>query len=276
MIRKLLLIGESGLLQFYLSQDEIKIDRDLLSGFCKAIHSISLELTSPLRHIGFENQTMIVECIDHKDERKLLIAALYDDYHIDEGMKSKVKHVYDKFFANVEFGDETKRISDENMDKEIAAVVNDAPMKQFITNNLDAIKEILDPVIFTPENQICAYSLNSSTNAILYHNSNEDLIKRRTQVTPLDIIKGYLLMWKMETIPQGDKFIGWELPTGLDLADYVRTGEKTLGVVINTSINIKEEPNNEILLYLFGKNALMRSCVPDIEEVLRTRLSQTK
>ncbi len=77
----------------------------------------------------------------------------------------------------------------------------------------------------------------------------------------------------MDTIPQGDKFIGIDLPMGLDIDDYVQTGEKTFGIVINTSINLKEEPNNELLLYFFGKNTLMRSCVPDIEERLRSTMN---
>jgi len=82
-----------------------------------------------------------------------------------------------------------------------------------------------------------------------------------------------LLVWKLEKIPQGDQFTGQELPTGLDLNDYANTGHKMYGMVINTSFNLKEEPNNELLLYLFGKNILMRSLIPQIEIKLRETLN---
>ncbi len=64
------------------------------------------------------------------------------------------------------------------------------------------------------------------------------------------------------------------MPTGLDLNDYVNTGSKMYGLVINTSFNLKEEPNNELLLYLFGKNTLMRSCVPYVDVQLREKLCE--
>ena len=86
------------------------------------------------------------------------------------------------------------------------------------------------------------------------------------------IVKEYLYLWGLDKIPQGDQFTGPELPMGLDLTDYSHTGEKTHGIVINTSINLKHEPNNEVLLYFFGKNMLMRSILSNIEEILRERL----
>ena len=82
-----------------------------------------------------------------------------------------------------------------------------------------------------------------------------------------------MLVWKLGKIPQGDQFTGAELSTGLDLNDYVNTDRKVYGMVINTSFNLKEEPNNELLLYLFGKNILMRSFIPQIEAKLREILS---
>jgi len=76
----------------------------------------------------------------------------------------------------------------------------------------------------------------------------------------------------LDEVPQGDKFIGLDLPFGLDYIDHDTSGEKTLGVVINTSINLKEESNNELLLYFFGKNILIRSCVLNVETRLREQL----
>lgn len=271
MIRKLLLIGESGLLQFYLSQDKIQIDRDLLSGFCKAIHSISLELTNPLKNIDFENQTMIVESIDHGD-RLLLLAVLFDEYHIDEAIKNKMSTIYDVFFKQVEFGDETARIQDDRLETRIKNILNDVDLKRLITGKLDRIKSVLDPVIEAPDNEIDSYCLCSSMNNILYTNCNEKKATELGEASLMDVVCEYLKTWKMGSTPQGDKFIGWELPTGIDLANFVKTGQKTIGVVINTSINLKQEPNNEVLLYFFGKNSLMRSCVPNIEETLRTEI----
>ena len=63
-----------------------------------------------------------------------------------------------------------------------------------------------------------------------------------------------------------------DLPNGLDVKDYYNTGQKTLGIVINTSINMSDEPNNELLLFFFGKNMIMRSYIPVIEVTLRNAL----
>ena len=99
-----------------------------------------------------------------------------------------------------------------------------------------------------------------------------EILKNRPGETLGDILSEYLRHWELDKVPQGDKFVGFDLPTGLDLKDYLVTGLKTNGIVINTSINLKDEPDNEILLYFYGKNMLMRSCVPDIERQLREKL----
>ena len=70
MIKKVLIIHESGLLPFYLSQDDTNIDGDLLSGFCQAIFSISIELTFPLKHIGFEKNKMLVQNINNPEKKR--------------------------------------------------------------------------------------------------------------------------------------------------------------------------------------------------------------
>lgn len=276
MIRKLLLIGESGLLPFYLSQDDIRIDPDLLSGFCRAIHGFSLELTFPLKHIGFEKHKMLVESINHSSNKQMLIAVLFDEYHIEQGIINKINFIFDKFFQNFKFENEGICINNDSLDSEIKGVINDVALKIFITHHIKEIKEILDPILEEKDNGIFAYSLNSSTNNILYLNCTGEIFKHRLGGSLRELVKEYLLLWNNEKIPQSDNFFGLDLPTGLDLIDYYETGQKTLGIVINTSINLKEEPCNELLLYFFGKNMLMRSCVPDIEEILRRNLIKPK
>jgi len=275
MIGKLLLIAESGILPFYLNQDEIDIDNDLLSGLCSAIYSFAEELAFPLKNFSFEGHQMIIEKLKHKNEKYYLMAALYDNYHIEEGIKNKLRYIFENYFEKYDFRDENLRISDPNLKKYVKDIMNDEPMKEHLRNNFNSIMEIVDPILREEKNLIYAYSLNSSCNNILYCNGSLDIFQNRTNENLMDIIKEYLIQWRFEKIPQGDQFAGQEMPTGLDLNDYVNTGEKMYGLVINTSINLKEEPNNELLLYLFGKNTLMRSCAPDIEVELRKRLSQT-
>ena len=275
MIRKLLTIADSGLLRYYLNQDDIKIDGDLLSGFCKALYDVALELTFPLKTVGFENNKMIVENIDHSDDFKLLMAMIFDDYHIDEGIKNKIHYVYERFFKNVEFKGLCKSLNNLELDKTITSIINDDNLKKLVENNLPIIKEILDSILLKKENNISAYSLNSSNNKIIYCNATYQLLKYRNVKTIPEVIKEYLTLLKQENIPQADKFIGLDLPEGLDMMDYINTGAKTLGVVINTSINLKDEPNNELLLYFFGKNTLMRSCILNVEHELRSRLITT-
>ncbi len=273
MIGKLLLIGESGLLPFYLKQDETEIDNDLLSGFCRALHGISIELKFPLKNIGFEKHRMIVEDCTHTSNKTFLLAALYDEYHIEEGVKNKIRYVFDRFFKNDDSLKEGVRMNDKELRAEVLKAINDEMLKDFIWKNVTTIKSQLDPVLHEKANNIYAYCLTSSNNNILYFNTAEGAFNNHASQSAFDILQQFLYPLKMDTIPQGDKFIGIDLPMGLDIEDYVQTGEKTFGIVINTSINLKEEPNNELLLYFFGKNTLMRSCVPDIEERLRSTIS---
>jgi hypothetical protein len=273
MIRKVLLIKDSGLLPFFISQDNIEIDKDLLSGFCSALYDISIELKFPLKTVGFEENKMIVESIEHWNKNRILIAMLFDEYHIDEAIKNKIRYVYEKFFLSEEFGDQTRRLNNEQLDNAVLNIVNDIPLRIFLRKNLNAIQEILDPILLEKDNDIFAYALTSSNNSIIYCNGTYELTKNRPGEIIEDIIKDFLVLMKFEKIPHGDKFLGMDMSDGLDLKDFLNSGQKTLGIVINTSINLKEEPNNELLLYFFGKNMLMRSCVPNIEEQLRNRLS---
>jgi len=273
MIDKLLLISEGGLLPFYLNQDEIDIDNVLLSGLCSAIYNFSEELTFPLRNIQFEGHQMIIEKFRHDSEERFLMAALFDEYHIGEGIKNKLKFIFEKYFKNFELEQEGLCITDDNLNKEIRDILSDNPLKNHLNQNIKSIIEIIDPILREEKNEIYAYSLNSSSNNILYCNGSLEIFKNRTENTLEEIIKDYLLVWKLEKIPQGDQFTGQELPTGLDLNDYINSDRKMYGMVINTSFNLKEEPNNELLLYVFGKNILMRSLILHIEVKLREILS---
>ncbi|MFX1238309.1 MAG: hypothetical protein ACFFAS_07735 [Promethearchaeota archaeon] len=274
MIRKFLLIGEGGILSYYLSQDGNEIDGDLLSGFCRALYDVSLELTFPLKTVGFEKNKMIIENIAHSNETTLLLAMIYEEHHIDEAIKNKIHYIYDRFFKYRDFENTSKTIKNRDLDNQIMDILNDVPLQNLVEQNIDTIKEILDPILLKKENSINAYSINSSNNTILYCSGTYELSKYRQDRGIEEIIMEYLLFLKQEKIPHGDKFIGLDLPEGLDLEDFINTGHKTHGVVINTSINLKEEPDNELLLYFFGKNILMRSCVLDIEHTLRYKLEQ--
>jgi hypothetical protein len=272
MIRKFLLIGDSGLLQYYINQDKIQIDADLLSGFAKALYEVSRELTFKLKTVGFEKNKMIVEDIKHSEAKTFLIATIFDEYHIAEGIKNKIHHIYDNFFKTMDFKDESKNLMTVELNQKISSVLNDNSLKSYVTRNIVSFTSILDPIIFEEENNIHAYCLCSSSNEVILFNGTERLLENRPEESIESIIKEYLVQLKLDEVPQGDKFIGLDLPFGLDYLDHDTSGEKTLGVVINTSINLKEEPNNELLLYFFGKNILIRSCVLNVETHLREQL----
>jgi len=215
---------------------------------------------------------MMIENFKHENESYFLMAALFDEYHIEEGIKNKLRYIYSRYFKNYEY-EQGLCITDENLKKEIRDILNDNPLRNHLNNNIESIIEIIDPILREEKNQIFAYSLNSSNNNILYCNGSLEIFKNRTENMLDDIIKEYLLIWNLEKIPQGDQFSGPELLAGLDLIDYSNTGHKMNGLVINTSFNLKEEPNNELLLYLFGKNMLMRSLIQNIEVKLRETLN---
>ena len=271
-----MLIGDSGLLLYYINQDDIKIDADLLSGFCKALYEVSRELTYKLNTVGFDKNKMIVEAIKHGEnngkKKTLLLSTIFDEYHIVEGIKNKIYHLYEQYFKEFDFGDETRNIMTHEMNEKITTILNDTPLKSYVLRNMDAFTIILDPILSEEENNIYAYCLCSSSNEIILHNETSHLLENRPSESIEDIIKDYLIQLKLDKVPQGDKFVGLDLPFGLDYIDYDKSGEKTLGVVINTSINLKEEPNNELLLYFFGKNILIRSCVLNVETRLREQL----
>jgi hypothetical protein len=276
MIKKLLLIGNSGLLPFYLNQDDLDVDSDLLSGFCSAIHSLSLELSFPLKNIDFQDHIMTVDMVKHPNDIDFLIASLFEDYHIAEGVKKKMKYIFARFFKPLKFESENERIKNTSIENQVTEILNDVPFKIYLTHKIEKIKQLLDPIIEKKENDIYAYALNSSCNTILYYNGKEDLYEQNGPLYLKDLIKKYLRVWRLEKIPQGDQFTGPELPMGLDFTDYCHTGRKTVGLVINTGINLKESPDNELLIYFFGKNMLMRSCVLNIEDKLRELFIEDK
>ncbi len=271
MIRKFLLIGDSGLLQYYINQDNINIDADLLSGFAKALYEVSRELTFKLKTVGFEKNKMIVEDIRHGD-KTLLMSTIFDEFHIAEGIKNKIHTIHDNFFKALDFVDESRNIMTRELNGKISSMLNDTALKSYVSRNLDSFTRILDPILQEEENNIHAYCLCSSTNEIILYNETDHLMKNRPGEEVNSVIKEYLVQLNLQEVPQGDKFIGLDLPFGLDYLDYDITSEKTLGVVINTSINLKDESNNELLLYFFGKNILIRSCVLNVETRLREQL----
>jgi len=271
MIRKFLLIGDSGLLQYYINQDQIIIDADLLSGFSKALYEVSRELTFKLKTVGFENNKMIVEDVKYED-KTLLMSAIFDEYHIAEGIKNKIHHVYELFLKQLDLKNESLNKMTRELNEKITSILNDTPLKSYVMRNMDSFTRILDPILLEEENNIYAYCICSSSNEIILYHETPHLLEHRPEESIDNILKEYLVQLKLEEIPQGDKFIGLDLPFGLDYLDHEKSGEKTLGVVINTSINLKEEPNNELLLYFFGKNILIRSCVLNVETHLREQL----
>ena len=142
-----------------------------------------------------------------------------------------------------------------------------------INKNSDLITKILGPILDNQENEIYAYVLTSSTNNILFMDGNNKILQCRPETDLETVIKEYLAVWDVKKVPQGDIFHGLELSEGLDFIDFCDTNSKMLGLGINTSINSKLEPQNEILLYFFGKNMLMRQVVSingkPVEEILR-------
>ena len=118
-----------------------------------------------------------------------------------------------------------------------------------------------------------AYALVSSTNNVLLCNVKEEILNVHPDKSMDKIIEEYLNVWNLDKIPQSDIFQGLELLAGLDLNYFCETNEKIYGLCINTSINLKNDAQNEVLLYFFGKNTLMRQLAMNIEEKLRFALN---
>jgi hypothetical protein len=283
MIGKLMVIAKSGLLPYYFSQDNINIDEDLLSGFCTAIYSFSQELGKPLTDIGFLDQRMLVREYPHGQMEKLILVSLYDEYNIEEGIENKMNHIYEKHFENHLFRILSgQKLVDKNLDKDIEEILNDTKLKNHFNKNYNWIKQKLERLINNPEQSgVYGYLITSSTNEFIDYNLNNKIMTYRN-VQYLEeedkrevmegVLKEYLSFWNIKKVPQGVKPTDDENPFGLDLTYYNNEGKKILGVIINTSINKKEEDKNEILMYLFGTSWTMRQCVLDIEEKLNLKI----
>lgn len=274
MIGKLLLIRESGLLPFYLSQDEIEIDHDLLSGFCMANNSIAKELNDSIDMLLMKNNHKILfKQYESIDKKKFIMAIFCHKYHINQGIHLKMDYIFDRFFKNYDFKQDNLTIRDEKFSNEIQDVLNDEMLKEKLRINHDFIQSVIEPVVMKDSNQIHGYAFASSANEILMAHFNSGFLEKRTDnLLTIPLLEHYLNEWNMKIVPQGDVFEGPNMVAGLDLEDFVRTNHKTFGLCINTSINHPDEPKNEILLYFFGKNILMRQCMFDIEEILRENL----
>ncbi|MHA1727657.1 MAG: hypothetical protein ACTSWY_02870 [Promethearchaeota archaeon] len=274
MIGKLLLIRESGLLPFSIKQDDIEIDESLLSGFCTANYNFSKELNDSIDILFMkEKYKIIFEEFIHSSGEQFLMALICDKYMITEGIKQKMEFIFNKLFRDYEFVD-SLQVQDEELEIDVKDILNDIPLKNLISDNLDLIIGTIGPILDKNGNDIYAFALTSSTNNILYFNGNNEILKYRKEeeANLKKILEGYLNLWNIKTIPQADIFSGLDLVAGLDPFDFNYSDKKLFGLGINTSINLKEEPKNEILLYIFGKSTLMRQSIgPTIEETLRSR-----
>ncbi|MCP4761175.1 MAG: hypothetical protein GY870_05295 [archaeon] len=276
MIGKLLLIRESGILSFYINQDAIEIDDILLSGFIMANYTIAKELNDSIDILLMKNNYKILfQEFIHSTNEKMILACFCHKYHINDGIKRKMELIFNKFFKNYIFP-ENKTIDDELIKNKVVNILNDFRLKELISGNLEVISTTLKTIINEEINQIYAYVLTSSTNNILFFDGTKDILKFRPEMELKALIEEYLTTWNIEHVPQGDIFEGLELIAGLDLEDFCNTNQKLCGLGINTSINLKEEPENELILYFFGKNVLMRQCVITVEENLREQFGQPK
>jgi len=274
MIGKLLLIRDSGVLPFKLNQDDYKIDDDLLSGFCLANYQIAKELSDSIDILLMRNNFKIhFKEFELNKNNKFIMSAFCHKYHIDEGIKLKMDSIFNQYFKNYQFPKEYVVINDPILTQNIQDSLNEIKLTEMIMKNLEFIKSQIDPIIQNKKNEIYCYALTSSTNEILYcYGRNELLESRNEKVTIRLIIEEFLTLWNLKSIPRGDIFQGEELVTGFNLIDFVKTNQKTYGLCINTCINHKDEPWNEILLYFFGKNLLMRQCIMDLDEILRENI----
>ena len=274
LIITLLLIDEGGTLPFHIAQTDTKIDNILLSGFCMANYQIAKELHDEIDIILMKQKYKIIFSeFSHKNGKKYIMASICHKFHIVEGIKKKMAHIFDKHFKDYEFSNRGLVIKDEDIDYSIRKILNDIPLMSRINLKLQGIKELLDKVIKDQSNEIKAYALVSSVNNILLSNSTESFLLHHKERKLNEIIEDYLILWNVEKIPQADIFQGPELMAGLDLSDYVYTNTKTFGLCLNTSFNLTDDPSNELLLYIFGKNMLMRQCVMNVEEIIFQKLT---
>ncbi|MBD3352915.1 MAG: hypothetical protein GF364_15645 [Candidatus Lokiarchaeota archaeon] len=274
MIGKLLLIRESGILPFHLNQDKFEIDDDLLSGFCVANYNIARELNDSIDTMMMKDKYKIIfREFENNLRKKFIIAAFCHKYHIDEAVKNKMEHIFNRFFKEYEFEAEHATIRDEKFIESVREQVNDNDLKVFVEDHLNFIKNTIEPIAWKDGNDIDSYAITSSSNTVLFADCKKAVLERHPEADSIEkIIEGYLTTWNIKNIPQGDLFTGMSLIAGLDLEDFVISNQKTYGLCINSCINLKQDVKNELLLYFFGKNTLMRQCLISIEETLRDNL----
>jgi hypothetical protein len=272
-IEKVLLIKESGILPFYINQEkELEIDRQLLSGFCVAVNSVAKELSDYIDLILMkDNYKIVFEEFYHSSGDKYLMAFFCKKAGIDEAIRNKMKFIFEKYLCEYSIPDDSE-IKDDDLEQIVKDIINDTHLRNLIEEKMDVISTILGSILDNDENKIHAFALTSSTNNLLYLDGNQEILKYRENVDLKTVIEEYLSIWNIKKIPQADIFHGLELTAGLDTTDFYNTNTKTIGLGINTCINLKEEPNNELILYLFGKNTLMRQTVLNIEEKLQNEI----
>ena len=97
-----MLIQESGLLPFYIDQEEnIEIDGMLLSGFCMAVNNVSRELSDYIDVILMKNNYKILfDEFEHKSGSKFLMAVICDKFHCNQAVKQKMNYIFDRFFKD--------------------------------------------------------------------------------------------------------------------------------------------------------------------------------
>lgn len=275
LLSNLLLMRESGLLPFNFNQGEIDIDEVILSGFCMANYNIAKELDDSIDQLLMKNKYKILfhECFN-KESEKFIMACICDKFHIDEAVINKINYIFEKFFADIKVENDSEVINDTAIKKEVASILNDNNLQELIDLNKEKLDNFFNQIIENKENDINACVLTSSTNKILYSAHTDEFLIHHDDKDVDSLLKGYLNTINLKKIPQGDMFFGLEMLAGLDVVNFYYTGEKTFGLVINTMINRKDEQQNEILLYAFGKNTLMRQYLISIEDNLKEILTK--
>lgn len=242
-----------------------------------ANYSIAREMNDSIDMLLMKNNNKIIfHEFSDSTNHKFIMAAFAHKYHIDQGIIDKMEYIFDEFFFEFPEKNESAVVNDESIKERIKNVINDVPLKRIVEKNIDFIKSQIDPLLKDEQSGIYAYALTSSANTILYCHAKSDIFKFKPEGTTLNkIIEDYLTIWNIKSVPQGDIFYGLESVAGLDMEDYVNTDSKIYGLCMNTSINLKKDPKNELLLYIFGKNTLMRQCCLNIEESLRDKIILT-
>jgi len=234
------------------AENEVReVDASLMTAFVEALKNFMAEVGDEGEYLEDFNSNIhshMIIPLENKDGEKIFATAGYSKHHIENGVEMKIRSLYKRFFYDLKLAP-GQRATDKGLENKVYLFLHDIPLKLYLQENLDEIERILNPVVDNDDNHTVAYALTASDNTILHFYGKSE-----------KTIKEYISYCIQKKTPQGlVDFLRTDLETGKDVKEL--KGDETIAFATNTSINLKHEKDNKVLLYFFTKHHLMGNLV---------------